>query len=257
MLLFDGGKEILATFGDKLSEIGRKELEATGVEMHTESIVTHLDASHVEVKGPNGSVERYAAQDQDLGGRCARPHRCAQDAGRRDRAPSATAAAGSRCSPTVRCPGYPEVFAVGDMMNFDDLPGVAEVAMQSGIHAARTIKRRVANNAEPQPFTYRDLGSMAAISRRRAIVSFRGGTSPGGFGWLMWMFVHLDLHDRIPRTVRGRVVVVLQLRRPPARPASADGHPDRRGPGPTRVTAATRPRRRGSPHRVAPTQDRE
>ena len=64
-------------------------------------------------------------------------------------------------------PGYPEVFAVGDMMAFDDLPGVAEVAMQSGIHAARTIKRRVANNAEPQPFVYRDLGSMAAISRRR------------------------------------------------------------------------------------------
>ena len=76
--------------------------------------------------------------------------------------------------PDCSLPGHPEVFAVGDMMNFDDLPGVAEVAMQSGIHAARTIKRRVANNAEPQPFTYRDLGSMAAISRRRAIVSFHG-----------------------------------------------------------------------------------
>ena len=93
--------------------------------------------------------------------------------------------------PDCSIPGHPEVFAVGDMMNFDDLPGVAEVAMQSGIHAARTIARRVSNNAEPQPFTYRDLGSMAAISRRRAIVSFRGRRFSGWIGWLMWMFIHL------------------------------------------------------------------
>ena len=62
VLLFDGGKEVLATFGDKLSEIGRKELEDTGVEVHTESIVTHVDGDHVEVKGPNGAVDRYAAK---------------------------------------------------------------------------------------------------------------------------------------------------------------------------------------------------
>ena len=32
---------------------------------------------------------------------------------------------------------------------------------------------------------------MAAISRRRAIVSFRGRRFTGWIGWLMWMFVHL------------------------------------------------------------------
>ena len=74
--------------------------------------------------------------------------------------------------------------------------------MQSGIHAARTIKRRVANNAEPTPFKYRDLGSMAAISRRRAIVSFRGRHFSGWFGWLMWMFVHLTFMTGF----RGRFV---------------------------------------------------
>ena len=34
MILFDGGPAILATFGDKLSAIGTKELERTGVEIH-------------------------------------------------------------------------------------------------------------------------------------------------------------------------------------------------------------------------------
>ncbi len=189
VLLFDGGKEVLATFGDKLSGIGRKELEATGVEVHTESIVTHVDGDHVEVKGPNGSVERYAAKTKIwAAGVQASPL-----------AKALADEAGAECDrsgrikvqPDCSVPGYPEVFAVGDMMNFEDLPGVAEVAMQSGIHAARTIKRRVANNAEPQPFVYRDLGSMAAVSRRRAIVSFRGRRFSGWLGWMMWMFVHL------------------------------------------------------------------
>ncbi len=59
------------------------------------------------------------------------------------------------------------------MMSLDQLPGVAEVAMQSGIHAANTIKRRLSGK-EAALFKYRDLGSMATISRFRAVVSFKG-----------------------------------------------------------------------------------
>jgi NADH dehydrogenase len=88
-------------------------------------------------------------------------------------------------------PGHPEVFAVGDMMSLNGLPGVAEVAMQSGIHAARTIKRRLDGDSVPRPFRYHDLGSMATIARFRAIVSFKGIKVGGFIGWLMWAFVHL------------------------------------------------------------------
>jgi NADH:ubiquinone reductase (H+-translocating) len=65
------------------------------------------------------------------------------------------------------------------------------VAMQSGIHAARTIKRRIEGDSSAKPFVYRDLGSMATISRFRAIVSFKGIKVGGFIGWLMWAFVHL------------------------------------------------------------------
>jgi NADH dehydrogenase len=41
VILFDGGKEILANFGDKLRQ-GIQGLEQTGVEIHTESIVTNI-----------------------------------------------------------------------------------------------------------------------------------------------------------------------------------------------------------------------
>jgi NADH dehydrogenase len=93
--------------------------------------------------------------------------------------------------PDCTLPGHPEVFAVGDMMSLNGLPGVAEVAMQSGIHAARTIQRRVAGDATAKPLRYRDLGSMATISRFRAIVSFKGIEVGGFIGWLVWAFVHL------------------------------------------------------------------
>ena len=62
--------------------------------------------------------------------------------------------------------------------------------MQSGIHAANTIKRRL-HGKEAAPFTYRDLGSMATISRFHAVVSFKRLRLSGFLGWLMWLFVHI------------------------------------------------------------------
>jgi NADH dehydrogenase FAD-containing subunit len=40
VILFDGGKQILASFGDKLSQKASKELNKLGVEIRTGSIVT-------------------------------------------------------------------------------------------------------------------------------------------------------------------------------------------------------------------------
>ena len=62
--------------------------------------------------------------------------------------------------------------------------------MQSGIHAANTIKRRL-HGKEAATFTYRDLGSMATISRFHAVVSFKGIRASGFLGWLMWLVVHI------------------------------------------------------------------
>ena len=188
VLLFEGGEEILASFGDNLAARGARALERQGVEIRTRSIVTDVDAFGVETKGPDGSAERVRArtviwaagvQASPLAESLARASGAELDrAGR--------VAVGPDCS----LPGHPEVFAVGDMMSLNDLPGVAEVAMQSGIHAAAMIRRRLSGK-ESKPFVYRDLGSMATISRYRAIVSFKGIRLSGFAGWAMWMLVHL------------------------------------------------------------------
>src|ERR1700720_3993791 len=79
-----------------------------------------------------------------------------------------------KVEPDCSLAGHSEVFVVGDMMNYNDLPGVAEVALQSGLHAARIIKNRVRSGAEPTPWKYWDLGSMAAVDRRSAVLSVHG-----------------------------------------------------------------------------------
>src|SRR4051794_27152275 len=188
VLLFDGGKEILASFGHDLSKKGARELEGQGVEIHTGSIVTNVDRTGVEVKGPDGEVRRIDA------------HTKVWAAGVQA-SPLATMlaeATGAECDragriavlPDCTLPGHPEVFAIGDMMSLEGLPGVAEVAMQQGIYAARTIKRRLGGKDTSKPFRYVDLGSMATISRFRAVVSYKRIRVAGFIGWLMWLFVH-------------------------------------------------------------------
>ena len=93
--------------------------------------------------------------------------------------------------PDCTLPGHPEIYVVGDVMALDGLPGVAEVAMQTGIHAAASIKRQVAGHGDPRPFKYRDLGSMAAVSRFRRDRRLQGHPVAGFVGWVMWAFIHL------------------------------------------------------------------
>jgi NADH:quinone reductase (non-electrogenic) len=188
VILYDGGDEILANFGDRLSHKASRELEKLGVEIRTGSIVTGVDALEVTVRSADGTTQRVSARTKIW----AAGVQASPLAGLLAEASGATCDRAGRIAVLEDCtlPGHPEVFAIGDMMALDKLPGVAEVAMQSGIHAANTIKRRL-HGKEAAAFKYRDLGSMAAISRFRAIVSFKGLRLSGFPGWMMWLVVHI------------------------------------------------------------------
>ena len=189
VLLFEGGPEILATFGDRLSEKATRELQKSGVEIHVKSIVARLDADGVDVKGADGSVQHFSAKTKIwAAGVSASPL-----------AKMLADATGAECDragrikvrPDCSLPGHPEVFVVGDMMNYNDLPGVAEVALQSGLHAAHVVRTRVRNAAEPPPWKYRDLGSAAAVDSRSAVVSMHGVRLSGRIAWLAWLVIHI------------------------------------------------------------------
>jgi NADH dehydrogenase len=189
VLLFDAGDAVLAGFGTKLSAVAERSLERIGVEVRTHSRVTGITYRDITVDGPDGTETIECHVKVWAAGVTASPLAAAlaQASG------AGTDRAGRiEVLPDCSLPGHPEVFAIGDMMSLNELPGVAEVAMQSGIHAARTIKRRASGGGQgSEPFKYRDLGSMASIARFSAIVDFKGIRVSGVIGWLMWVFVHL------------------------------------------------------------------
>ncbi len=101
-----------------------------------------------------------------------------------------------RVQPDLTLPGHPEIFVAGDLALLEGkdgkpLPGVAQVAMQQGKYAARTILRRVAGKPPLPPFRYLDLGSMATIGRGHAVAEIGPIRLKGFIGWLAWLFIHL------------------------------------------------------------------
>lgn len=98
--------------------------------------------------------------------------------------------------PDLRVESHPEVFVIGDSAAFRDrngeqLPMLAQPAIQGGRHAARSIARLLAGK-QPKPFRYHDHGSMATIGRRDAVAELPGGIFlRGTIGWLAWLGVHL------------------------------------------------------------------
>lgn len=92
----------------------------------------------------------------------------------------------------------PFAFAVGDAaaVPWGDgsdrvCPQLAQVAIQSGAHAARQLVNRKAGRPT-QPFRYRDKGIMATLGRRAAITEFPNGrVIRGTLGWFAWLGLHL------------------------------------------------------------------
>jgi NADH dehydrogenase len=187
VILVDGGAEPLATFGDELSGKSARTLEKLGVELQMESRVVGVDAAGVDVQSKDATSRIEARTTIWAAGVQASPL-----AALLATASGAEVDRSGRISvlPDLTLPGHPEVFAVGDMASLNQLPGVAEVAMQGGLHSANTVLRRL-KGKETKAFTYRDLGSVATIGRFRAVVSVKGIHLSGFPGWLVWMFVHL------------------------------------------------------------------
>ena len=94
---------------------------------------------------------------------------------------------------------------VGDMISLDHLPGVAQVAIQGAKYAAKEIKARLSDGQAPQqPFKYFDKGSMATISRFRAVALVGKIRLTGFIAWLMWLARAPGLPDRLQEPASAR-----------------------------------------------------
>ena len=99
-----------------------------------------------------------------------------------------------KVTPTCQLDGHPEVFAVGDLAEIPQdgrpLPMLAQVAIQSGRHASRSIGTLL-RGGTPEPFRYRDLGTMATIGRGFAVADIGPVQLSGLVGFLAWLLVHI------------------------------------------------------------------
>jgi NADH dehydrogenase len=187
-VLVEGTDKVLAAFPEPLQQRARRDLEHLGVDVRLHTLVTGVDATGVDVKQNEQDARIEAAtkiwaagvQASSLGKTLAEQSGISVD--RAGRVP---------VQPDATLPGHAEVFVIGDLMALNKLPGVAEVAMQSGIHASRTITRRLRGTTDARPFKYRDLGTMATIARFRAVVFIGRVRVSGPIAWLMWLVVHL------------------------------------------------------------------
>jgi NADH dehydrogenase len=189
VVLLDAGPTVLAAFPAGLQERSARALTRLGVELHVNAPVTGVDAAGVDVGADDPTVRRIDARTRIW---CAGVEASPLGAALAEQT-GATADRAGRVEvlPDCTLPGHPEVFVIGDLMSLDRLPGVAEVAMQSGRYAARTIRRRLDGDAEGRPFRYRDLGTMATISRFKGVAWIGPVKTVGFLGWVLWLIVHL------------------------------------------------------------------
>jgi NADH dehydrogenase len=189
VVLIDGASQVLPSFGSRLGDVTRRSLERLGIEIMVDAMVTDVDDASVTVRQSDGQVVRiesvckvWAAgvEASPLGRLIA--EQCGAECDRAGRV---------AVGPDLTLPGHPEVFVIGDLMAVDGVPGVAQGAIQSGKYAAKTIVARLAGQPAPAPFRYRDKGSMATISRFRAVVSVGRLRITGFPAWVMWLFLHL------------------------------------------------------------------
>ncbi len=199
IVVVEAGPTILPAFPPKLRDAARASLRRLRVEVREETRVTGVDARGVTL----GEERLDAGTVLWTAGVAASPllatlgvplDRAGRAAVERD----------------LSILGHPEVFVVGDAAAFVDangrqLPGVAQVAMQGGAHAARTILRRIKNEPS-RAFTYNDKGNMAIIGRGSAIADIRGLQFSGPIAWLAWLFLHI--FELIG--FRNRIVVMVE-----------------------------------------------
>jgi NADH dehydrogenase len=189
VILLDAAPQVLPPFGAKLGAKTKSSLEKLGVEVQLGAMVVDVDERGLVVQDKDGTKRRIEAVTKIwAAGVQASPlsKTLAEQSGA-----SLDRAGRIGVNPDLTLPGYPEVFVVGDMIALNNLPGVAQVAIQGAKYAAKEIKGRIKGKAPQQPFKYFDKGSMATISRFDAVAMVGKLRITGLIAWLMWLGVHL------------------------------------------------------------------
>ena len=184
IFLLEGGKRVLPSFAESLSEKAAKRLAQLGVKVMTGAMVEHIDDRGVIVGGQR--IESATV----LWTAGVSPSPLVKMLG------VPTDRAGRACvGPLLNVPDVPWLFVIGDtatvMQDGRPLPGVAQVAIQQGRYVGRLITWLTSGGGTPRPFRYFNKGNMAVIGKNYAIMESGRIRLAGMTAWLIWAFIHL------------------------------------------------------------------
>ncbi len=189
IILLEAAPRILAHLPPELSASARRQLEALGVQVRTDTKVKAITADCVELE--TGEIIRARTILWGAG--------VAANPLTRQLGVPLDRAGRIQVNPDRTLPGHPEVFAIGDLAAVltpegTPVPGVSPAAIQMARHVAGIIGDELAGHhlhAPRQPFHYHDKGTMATIGRSAAVAKI-GRLEFSGFpAWLAWLGVHL------------------------------------------------------------------
>lgn len=199
ILLVEGGPTLLKGYPERLTAAARRSLERLGVEVRTGTRVQDIAPGRVRLPDETIAAETVLWAAGVTG------HALGNDLG-------ADRARGGRVPvlDTLQLAGHRNVFVAGDLAasvgkNGEDLPGVAQVAMQGGKLAGKNVTRLVKGKA-PKPFRYFDKGTMATIGWNRAVAQIGPLQLSGFIAWAIWALIHIAYLINY----RSRFTVMLQ-----------------------------------------------
>ncbi len=193
IILLDGAPRVLTAYPEDLSAKAEKLVSHLGVEIFKNAMVNNIDADGVHYSHDGADIKLPARTVLWAGGVTT------NDFGRKvaERTHAETDRNGRiKMLPDLTIPNYPNIFVVGDLaLSLDEhgkpLPGVAQVAIQGGRYAAKTIKSRLEGKQNIPPFHYFNKGDMAVIGRAAAVANIFGLHISGFLAWFIWLFIHL------------------------------------------------------------------
>ncbi|MBC7696079.1 MAG: NAD(P)/FAD-dependent oxidoreductase [Burkholderiales bacterium] len=197
VILLEGSKKTLNSMSEEAKNASRKYLEELGVIVKTETIVTNYDGKIATLNNgetiPTGNLIWAAGVTGNI------IEGLTLDAIIKNR---------YKVDRYNKIPGTQNIYAMGDIAYMETTlypnghPQIANVAINQGKNIATNFLRQL-KGKEQKEYEYKDLGSMATIGKRKAVVDLPFIKFQGFFAWFIWMFLHLMLI----LSVRNKIII--------------------------------------------------
>lgn len=184
IILLEAAEQLVSAMPANIRDYAARQLREMGVDVRLKSVVAEVFPDRVVLKGAdnietNTVVWTAGVKGEGLAAASNIP---------------VTRDGRVTVNKTLQIQDQQNIYVIGDLASISEshsvLPMVAQVAIQSGVTSAQNILRQI-RGSPPQPFVYKDRGSMITIGRKAAGVAIGSRTFTGFFAWVMWLIIHL------------------------------------------------------------------